>query len=421
MIAGTSCLFQTFDGSVYHVSGSITEVGHWSGEPIIAFCDADGVTGKPPRFLLQNEKIQIIAASSPDGTCASWLENMSVNKFLTKLWSPQELILTGWVTSSTGVQNILIAFRLFLHPKELVYSRLREATTYFGFNPRNCFHASTSPLIFAQIKARILKQIGGVSLIHDLRFWLRKSFSTSSVFDAGFEMFPKDDQRLLAEAQIAAVSPWALDNLLSANKGQRVDIWYDDYRSIMEAPKMGILRGQMFERQVVEFFAGLKEKTLFRIRSLDDSTTSHWVYPGPTSCSSFHPLTVIQLLEDAVMLKKPLCLTMPNPSNFPAVASILYDPSQGLTCIQITAQTTHPVAVMGFKPIQTWFERTSRRVGLRSSITRNRWRFIFLVPDDIAADFTKQPFGGGADNQEWSKSIDQYVLGLKEDAIWLKT
>ena len=110
MIAGTPHLFQTFDGPVYHVSGFITEVRHWSGEPIIAFCNADGATSQLPQFMLQNENIQITAASSPNGAscvCARWLEKMYttllVNKFLTKLWSPQELILTGWVTSFTGV------------------------------------------------------------------------------------------------------------------------------------------------------------------------------------------------------------------------------------------------------------------------------------------------------------------------------
>lgn len=66
MIAGTPCLFQTFDGPVYHVSEFITEVRHWSGEPIIAICNANGDTSQPPQFILQNEKIQMIAASSPD-------------------------------------------------------------------------------------------------------------------------------------------------------------------------------------------------------------------------------------------------------------------------------------------------------------------------------------------------------------------
>lgn len=406
MIAGTPCLFQTFDGPVYHVSEFITEVRHWSGEPIIAICNANGDTSQPPQFILQNEKIQMIAASSPDAECARWLGKMStwsVKKFFTKLWSPQELVLTG----------------LFLHCNDLVYSRLQEATAYFGFNPRNCFYASSSPLIFTQIKATMLNEICRVSLrIRDFRS-LFDDFSTTSSLYSGFEMSPKDDQRLLAEAQIAAVSPWALDNLFK--RQLEADVSYNAYRSIMKAPKMGILRGQMFERQVLKFFAGLKENMPFRIRSLDDSMTSHWVYPGPTSCSSFYPLTFIQLLEVAVTLKKPLCLTMPNPLNFPAVASILYDPSQGFTGIQITSQTTHPVVVMGFKQIQKLYSRLV--VGLGSSIPLGtRWRFIFVVPDDIAASFTKQPLGGGGtDNQGWLKSVDQYVLGLKEDMIWLKT
>jgi len=78
---------------------------------------------------------------------------------------------------------------------------------------------------------------------------------------------------------------------------------------------------------------------------------------------------------------------------------------------------------MGFKQIQKWFERNSRLVvGLGSlTLTGNCWRFIFVVPDKIAANFTKPPFGGGTNNQEWLKTVDQYVLGLKEDTIWLKT
>jgi hypothetical protein len=44
MITGSQCLFQTMDGTVYHISESITVVDSWLDIPIVAFVDADKLT-----------------------------------------------------------------------------------------------------------------------------------------------------------------------------------------------------------------------------------------------------------------------------------------------------------------------------------------------------------------------------------------
>jgi hypothetical protein len=65
-----------------------------------------------------------------------------------------------------------------------------------------------------------------------------------------FELSPRDDDRLLGDAQIGAVSAWALDLLLRAYEAQKSDAAFEFYESLTDMPKAGTLRGQILKRQV---------------------------------------------------------------------------------------------------------------------------------------------------------------------------
>lgn len=112
MIAGIPFLFQTMEGIVYLVQESIAVVNSWLGGHIVAFCDADGLSSRPSQFILESHDIQIIAMCPPEGASQKWMEEMGgmshVMKYVTTLWSPQELFSVG-CDSSTGLRITLIS------------------------------------------------------------------------------------------------------------------------------------------------------------------------------------------------------------------------------------------------------------------------------------------------------------------------
>lgn len=181
IVSGIGCLFRTIGGSVYHVAESITVVDEWSGGPIIAFCDLDGKS-EPPRFLTESKKIQIIAASSPGGAGEKWLDTVGdspyIRKLISTLWSQQELILTG----------------LFLNSHDLLYPRLQETTTYFGYNPRICFRASRSPQIFTENLAVVRTKIVTFAREHlDKQSLLIETFTNNMISHSVFDISPKNN------------------------------------------------------------------------------------------------------------------------------------------------------------------------------------------------------------------------------------
>jgi hypothetical protein len=77
--------------------------GHtsWSSnEPIVAFFDAN-IKSCEPKLFLQQESIQIISASLPDGMEQSWLKQGDPLSFVYKLaaalWLTEELFLTAFM------------------------------------------------------------------------------------------------------------------------------------------------------------------------------------------------------------------------------------------------------------------------------------------------------------------------------------
>ena len=100
MIEGHPFLYQDQDGPVHHVNEKgVQPIKSWpSNENIVAFVDADYNNYRPDNILIKNG-VQIILASPPRGTSARWIEkaNYNVKILATKLWSRDELFITGFV------------------------------------------------------------------------------------------------------------------------------------------------------------------------------------------------------------------------------------------------------------------------------------------------------------------------------------
>ena len=102
MINGSPFLYQTLDGTVYHVSDTVTTITSWpsGAEKIVAYIDADEKKFEPQSFI-RHRSVKIIAASPPRGTDQPWMKQMGnvgfPITFATALWTDSELFVTGFV------------------------------------------------------------------------------------------------------------------------------------------------------------------------------------------------------------------------------------------------------------------------------------------------------------------------------------
>ena len=102
LIAGKPFLYQSNNGTVYHVAeNGVEEIWSWSSNAkIVAFVDGDQENCEPKTFLFKSS-VQIILSSPPKGAYQKWIQqaepDTDVTKLAIKLWSPQELFLAGLV------------------------------------------------------------------------------------------------------------------------------------------------------------------------------------------------------------------------------------------------------------------------------------------------------------------------------------
>ncbi|KAF8505817.1 hypothetical protein F5888DRAFT_1604032, partial [Russula emetica] len=415
---GLPFLYQTVEGTVYHVAEKgVDEVQSWSSEePIVAFVDVGEADCKPNRILLRR-LVQLIVASSPKGAYQKWTKQLghasAVTKLVVKLWSHEELLLTG----------------IFLHASDLSFKLLRESTSYFGYNPRRCFEASLSVANLESIKKEVESVIRGVSkkgIDYIIELLLDTQTGGSDVSYMIFQNFPTntDTNQLLADCRFETVSRWALDLLLhalaEAKNGQtnKANVTADFYHNISVMPVAASLRGHLFEMQVLNHLRGICIECTFPIRGLTDSNQT-WTYRGRIRHITFQESTVFNEISKAVRKRKPLHL-IPFVRNFPAVDLILYDPDDPdavVTCFQITMNKDHASIVSGLQRIQSWFKLGTPLEGLRPTGTRP-WRFLFVVPSGMVSTFKSQNLDGDTRGREWAGKVHQYVLGLEEETIF---
>ena len=310
-----------------------------------------------------------------------------------------------------------VHFRAFLHPFDLTYARLKESASYFGFNPRHCFNTSLSASILLQLQDDIKEEIRAISPTTPIASILAETRNTSGLSHLIFELSPADENRHLSGARIGAVSNWALDLLLKEYEKRQATAAADFYFSLLGTPTVAPLCGRIMERQVLKYFDSLKGIQGFKIRALNGSIISDWNYPGPAKRVTFQTQSFAPSLESAVGSKQSLHLVPLDP-NFPAINSVLYNPSEVLSGIQVTISDRHPVVVSGLKRIQSWLKVDGLLAHLRPSTLSNHWRLIFVVPNEMAATFHQQPLEGDTGGQEWAGKVDQYVLGIPEDTLW---
>jgi hypothetical protein len=198
----------------------------------------------------------------------------------------------------------------------------------------------------------------------------------------------------------------------------------DTKRLLSTVSRRDLDLGYLFERQVLNHLCGISEECKFPIRRLTDSKQTTWTYRGPIERFNFQESTFLDRITEAVQHRRPVHL-VPSVCNFPAVDSILYDPDDPdavLTCIQITINKDHPIAVSGFQLIQSWLKVGTPPAGLRPTKTR-QWRLLFIVPFGMESTFKSQKLNGDGDTTKgkWAGKVDQYVLALEEQTIFRRS
>jgi len=100
---------------------------------------------------------------------------------------------------------------IFLHPRDMTYTRLKESTSYF--NPRRCFKGSCSNTAMTHFELKVEKNIPSILPMVNILPILNETYTTSGLSHPIFELSPADDMRLLDGARVGAMSMWALDLL----------------------------------------------------------------------------------------------------------------------------------------------------------------------------------------------------------------
>ncbi|KAF8259787.1 hypothetical protein EI94DRAFT_1690300 [Lactarius quietus] len=371
MIGGRPFLFQSNLGTMYHVTKESVEIiGSWSSpDPITAFIDGDKRDWEPSELVIR-PSVQLIVAAPPKVASQKWTKQTGhgsfISQFAIKLWSRKELLLTG----------------LFLHPSNLSLKLLEESTSYFGFNPCACFEAALSVKKMDRTKSKVIDAIDKAA-------------------NEGIDKLVS----LISGARSGASTP-----------PKKVFTLYD---SISKIPAAAPFTGGLLEMQVLRYLDRISTKKTFTIRRLANSNPdeTQWIYPGPTNRVEYDLSTARGLIEEAIRRQLAYHL-VPSAPNFPAVDSIIYDPNDKvLTCIQITRNVDHPIAVSGLRDIQSWLKLRTASAKLRPS-KATLWRFLFVVPEAKASKFKPQTFKGDTDKGEWAGKVDQYVLGLKDQIIF---
>ena len=429
MIEGRPFLFQSMENIVYHVAEKGVEVVQsWSSkERIVAFVDADHKNSHEPKRMLNRFTVQLVVASSPKVSSEKWIKQAGhgscFNQLAINLWSQKELLITGLVLVLLSNTRLMSLCRIFLHPFNLPFKLLRESTSYCGYNPRHCFTASSSAASLNRMKHLVASAIREAAMKSNFVQLFRDARSgTLEVSHRIFQFFPSDGERSLFDCQFDPVSRWALDLLLRHYEDQKFDAATDFYYSISGMSEAASLQGHIFERQVLNHLgdiASIPAKSTFNIRGLTDSNLTKWTCHGAIRRITFDESTVFNELTEAVRNRKPVHL-VPSARNFAAVDSILYDPDDPdavLTCIQITMNVNHPIAVSGLQLIQRWLKHGSSLNGLRPQETRP-WRFLFVVPSKHASTFKSQKFERDTRTNKWAGKVHQYVLGLREQTIF---
>jgi len=251
----------------------------------------------------------------------------------------------------------------------------------------------------------------------------------SDVSHTIFHIFPAGGNRLLSRCHFGPVSPWALDRLLHYCEESRAHAAANFYYYLSSIPEAAVLRGHLFERQVLDHLCSIQTERPFSTRGLTNSEEKEWIFRGPIQRIDLEDSTVSSKLAAALGQKS--LHFVPLFRSFPAVDSVLYDPKDenaALTCIQITRnKKDHPIDVPGLQRIQSWLKLQTPLEVLRPTKDKP-WRFLFVVQSGMEAGFKlqklklKSKLGSDEchESEEWAAKVYQCVLGLEEETVFGK-
>jgi hypothetical protein len=165
---------------------------------------------------------------------------------------------TGWVRLGIDFNTRLMPLcRIFLHPSDLSFKLLGESTSYFGYNPRQCFEASSSIATLEdkiQEVASAIRRAAGNTSYNIMQLLNEAQTGGSDVSHTIFQIFPSntDTNRLLSHCHFETVSRWALDLLLCQYEVEQANAAADFFRKISGMRGAASLRGYLFERAGIE-------------------------------------------------------------------------------------------------------------------------------------------------------------------------
>ncbi|KAF8510508.1 hypothetical protein BU17DRAFT_70030 [Hysterangium stoloniferum] len=401
LLRGERTIFQSASGVVYEISNIVQELSRsevLNHNDAVALVDADQ-NHPSPTFEVQQSGARIVVTSPKDKKARSWMKHL-----------PDGNVATAYMMDPFTLREYLLV-GIFLHPQDLTYARLDASRTSLGINPRLCFVASTGCDFLEDEVASLENLIAAVpsstsiiSLIHDTR-------SGGEFSHHLFEIYNRDHRHFFSNSLIKPVSDWVFGRLLEQYEERQASAARQLYDLIRKEPALAPTSGIIWERQCHRFFRSLRLSRSFNLRSLDDpSQTITWDYPGGTEYKAFESASFSTELE-AQIQRKTSTYFQPFPASYPTLDSLIYRPDR-LDFLQMTVAKNHPSKIAGFQRIRRGLKLKGPASNLRPS-KEQPWMFIFIVPEETAPSFTKQPFG-----EVWDSKVKQYILALSQKDIW---
>jgi hypothetical protein len=253
MIEGLPFLYQAKGGTVYHVAEKVVKVVQplSLGESIVAFVDGDDDSFDLNDILI-HPSVQLIVASPPKVTSEEWIKQAgdTATELAIELWSEKELFLTGLVLALPINTRLKPLCRIFLNRFDLPFKLLRESTSYFGYNPRQCFGASLSVSNLYGKRDRTVFVIKDAATHNNFVQLFRSTQSgTNNVSHMIFQISPTDTNRLLSSCKFEPVSRWAFEHLLCQYEEMKPNAAAELYFALSRRTDAATLRGHLFERQ----------------------------------------------------------------------------------------------------------------------------------------------------------------------------
>jgi hypothetical protein len=227
-----------------------------------------------------------------------------------------------------------------------------------------------------------------------------------------FQMHSEDDH-LFSNCLVRPVTDIALGYYLSKYERKLPLGPHKLYKFLEREPKLSSTNSHMFQWACEKFFESLMQAHSFTVRSLDDPRkTTTWVYSGHisnySSPKSISSRLRTQFQSGKVGKARSTYTTFPSFNNMVCISD-----GVSMEFVRMMTGVDCYGDAAGFERVQRWLNRSPEDSQHLQPSTKRPWKFIFIVPEEIATSFTKWTFGNG-----WDEKVAQYVLGLSRRQIW---